>query len=267
MRKYVSFFKLRFVMGLQYRSAALAGIATQIFWGIMEILMFRAFYEADAAAFPMTLQATCSYVWMQQAFLTLFMAWMMEGEIFEAIVNGNISYELCRPIDIYDMWFARSMANRFSKALLRCVPVLLISVLVREPYGMAAPVSAQAFFLFWITLFLGAFVTIAFCMLVYICCFFTVSSVGVRMVAVSVVEFFQGGVIPIPFFPEKIREIVELLPFAAMQNVSFRVYSGDLTGKALEKAVFLQVFWLIVLIAAGKGLNRIAMKKIVVQGG
>lgn len=78
---------------------------------------------------------------------------------------------------------------------------------------------------------------------------------------------FQGGVIPIPFFPEKIREIVELLPFAAMQNVSFRVYSGDLAGKALEKAVFLQVFWLIVLIAAGKGLNRIAMKKIVVQGG
>lgn len=70
------------------------------------------------------------------------------GEIFEAIVNGNISYELCRPIDIYDMWFARSMANRFSKALLRCVPVLLISVLVREPYGMAAPVSAQAFFYF-----------------------------------------------------------------------------------------------------------------------
>ena len=82
MRKYVSFFKLRFVMGLQYRSAALAGIATQIFWGMMEILMFRAFYEADAAAFPMTLKATCSYVWMHQAFLTLFIAWMIEVELF-----------------------------------------------------------------------------------------------------------------------------------------------------------------------------------------
>lgn len=267
MKKYISFFRLRFVMGLQYRSAALAGVATQFVWGTMEILMFRAFYEADAAAFPMTLQATCSYVWMQQAFLSLFMAWMMEGEIFNAIVDGNISYELCRPVNLYDMWFARSMANRFSMALLRCIPVLLVSVLIKAPYGMMAPVSWKAFLLFVITLFLGAFVTIAFCMLVYISCFFTVSSTGVRMVAVSVVEFFQGGVIPIPFFPEKVREIMELLPFAAMQNVSFRIYSGDLSGKAMEKAVFLQVFWLIVLIAAGRGLNRIAMKKVVVQGG
>ncbi len=267
MKKYISFFRLRFVMGLQYRSAALAGVATQFVWGTMEILMFRAFYEADAAAFPMTLQATCSYVWMQQAFLSLFMAWMMEGEIFNAIVDGNISYELCRPVNLYDMWFARSMANRFSMALLRCIPVLLGSVLIKAPYGMMAPVSWKAFLLFVITLFLGAFVTIAFCMLVYISCFFTVSSMGVRMVAVSVVEFFQGGVIPIPFFPEKVREIMELLPFAAMQNVSFRIYSGDLSGKAMEKAVFLQVFWLIVLTAAGRGLNRIAMKKVVVQGG
>lgn len=267
MKKYISFFRLRFVMGLQYRSAALAGVATQFVWGTMEILMFRAFYEADAAAFPMTLQATCSYIWMQQAFLSLFMAWMMEGEIFNAIVDGNISYELCRPVNLYDMWFARSMANRFSMALLRCIPVLLVSVLIKAPYGMMAPVSWKAFLLFVITLFLGAFVTIAFCMLVYISCFFTVSSTGVRMVAVSVVEFFQGGVIPIPFFPEKVREIMELLPFAAMQNVSFRIYSGDLSGKAMEKAVFLQVFWLIVLIAAGRGLNRIAMKKVVVQGG
>jgi len=267
MKKYLSFFRLRFVMGLQYRSAALAGVVTQFVWGTMEILMFRAFYEADASAFPMTLEATCSYVWMQQAFLSLFMAWMMENEIFDSIVNGNISYELCRPVNIYNMWFARSMANRFSKALLRCVPVLFVSSLIRAPYGLMAPANLGAFFLFLVALVLGTLVTIAFCMLVYISCFFTVSSMGVRMVAVSVVEFFQGGVIPIPFFPEKMRMIMELTPFAAMQNVSLRIYSGDLAGKEMEKAVFLQFFWLVVLITAGKGLNRLAMKKVIVQGG
>ena len=40
-------------MGLQYRAAALAGIVTQFAWGFLEILMFRAFYRADASAFPM----------------------------------------------------------------------------------------------------------------------------------------------------------------------------------------------------------------------
>ena len=70
MKKYLAFFRLRFSMGLQYRTAALAGIITQFAWGIMEILMFRAFYQADSSSFPMTFQATCSYVWMQQAYFT-----------------------------------------------------------------------------------------------------------------------------------------------------------------------------------------------------
>ena len=48
MKKYLSFFRLRFVMGLQYRVAALAGIVTQFVWGAMEIMMFCAFTRQTA---------------------------------------------------------------------------------------------------------------------------------------------------------------------------------------------------------------------------
>lgn len=267
MKKYIAFFRLRFSMGLQYRAAALAGITTQFFWGAMEILMFRAFYRAEPGAFPMTLRATCAYVWMQQAFLALFMAWVMENEIFDSIVNGNIAYELCRPVNIYNMWFVRSFANRFSKAVLRCFPILLVAAFLPAPYGLMLPVSIPAFLLFLLTLFMGVGVTVAFCMLVYMVSFFTISPMGIRMVAVSVVEFFQGGVIPLPFFPDEIRSFFELLPFASMQNVPLRIYSGDLYGKAMWQAVFLQVFWLFMLIGLGRILDALAMRKITVQGG
>ena len=50
MKKYISFFRLRLVMGLQYRAAALGGVVTQFFWGFMEIIALRAFYESDPAA-------------------------------------------------------------------------------------------------------------------------------------------------------------------------------------------------------------------------
>ncbi len=267
MRKYIAFFRLRFSMGLQYRAAALAGIVTQFVWGTMEVLMFRAFYQADASAFPMTLQATCAYVWMQQAFLALFMAWMMENEIFDSIVNGNISYELCRPINVYNMWFSRSLANRLSKALLRSVPILLVAAFLPAPYGLMPPAGFGAFWLFLITLLLGLGVTVAFCMLVYMVSFFTISSVGVRMVAVSVVEFLSGATIPLPFFPDPVRQILELLPFASMQNVPLRIYSGDLSGAPMRHALFLQIFWLLALTALGRCLDMLAMKKITIQGG
>ena len=267
MRKYLAFFRLRFSTDLQYRSAAFAGVITQFVWGTMEILMFRAFYRADASAFPMSFQATVSYVWMQQAFLALFMAWMMENEIFSAISDGNIAYELCRPINIYRMWFARSLANRFAKAFLRCLPILIVALFLPAPYKMMVPVSPGAFTLFLLTLLLGTGVTVSFCMLIYMVSFFTISPMGIRIVAVSGVEFLSGAVIPLPFFPDGIRHLLELLPFASMQNVPLRIYSGDLAGTSMWQAVLLQIFWLIALTLLGEFLNMLAMKRVTVQGG
>lgn len=63
------FFQAALLYGTSVQAAALAGIATQFVWGFLEIMVYRAFYEADANAFPMTLSATAAYVWMQQAFL------------------------------------------------------------------------------------------------------------------------------------------------------------------------------------------------------
>lgn len=267
MKKYLAFFRLRFSVGLQYRAAALAGVITQFAWGFMEILTFRAFYQTDSAAFPMDFRALSAYIWMQQAFLSLFMAWMMEGEIFDSITSGNIAYELCRPINIYNMWFARSSANRFSKAILRCLPLLAVAVVLPEPYGLMPPVSLIAFLLFLLSLILGTLVCVAFCMLIYMTCFFTISPMGVRILAISVVDFFSGAIIPLPFFPEKLKLVMELQPLASVQNVPLRIYSGDLNGYPMYFAIFLQLFWLITLTGIGKLLNVFAIKKLTIQGG
>ncbi|MDF2609974.1 MAG: transporter permease [Lachnospiraceae bacterium] len=267
MKKYRSFFRLRFEMGLQYRAAALAGVVTQFTWGFMEILVYGAFYKADASLFPMTLTALGSYIWLQQAFLAFFMAWFMEEEIFEAIIDGNIAYELCRPISIYSMWFTRSVANRLSRAVLRCFPILLVAAFLPKPFGLTAPGNLATFVLFVLTMLLGLLVTVAFCMLVYVLTFFTVSPQGLRILFVSSVEFFSGAVIPLPFFPDKIRSIMELLPFASMQNVPLRVYSEDLAGTAIGKAIILQVIWLFVLVGLGKLLCSIAVRRVTLQGG
>jgi len=267
MKKYLSFFRLRFTMGLQYRAAAFAGIVTQFAWGFMEIMVFRAFYHADAAAFPMSFSATASYLWLQQAFLAFFAAWMMENEIFDSIVNGNIAYELCRPINIYNMWYSRSIANRLSRAVLRCFPILIVAAFLPQPYGIETPASLLHFILFLITLALGLAVTVSFCMMIYMLTFFTISPQGLRMGFTSTVEFFAGAVIPLPFFPEKIQKILELLPFASMQNVALRIYSGSMGNSEMQKAILLQVFWLIAVTIAGKLLCRLAEKRITVQGG
>ena len=49
MKKYLSFFRMRFLMGLQYRAAAAAGVVTQFTWGFMELLVDKKFMASIAA--------------------------------------------------------------------------------------------------------------------------------------------------------------------------------------------------------------------------
>ena len=104
-------------------------------------------------------------------------------------------------------------------------------------------------------------------MMVYMLTFFTISSMGLRMLFISASEFFAGAVIPLPFFPERLQKIMEILPFASMQNVPFRIYSGSMSVDEMRNAVILQVFWLVVVTAAGKMLCKKAERHIVVLGG
>lgn len=119
MKKYLSFFRIRFIAGLQYRAAAWAGMVTQVAWGSMTLLMFWAFYQGGKEQFPMTFSELSSYIWMQQAFLAMFMAWFFDNDLFESITTGSIAYELCRPCDLYTMWFIKNMAIRLSRTALR----------------------------------------------------------------------------------------------------------------------------------------------------
>ncbi len=267
MKEYLSFFKIRFSIGLQYRAAAWAGMATQFAWGGMTILLFRAFYQSSQNAFPMTMPELSSYIWLQQAFLALYMAWYFDNDIFNSITSGNIAYELCRPIDIYAMWFIKNMAVRLSRAVLRCLPILIFAAFLPAPYNISLPTSPVAGLLFFVSMALGFLVLVAFSMLIYISAFYTISPMGIRILATSVVEFFAGAVIPLPFFPQNLQTLMYLLPFASMQNAPFLIYNGYISGERTLAAISLQIIWLILLLALGKLLMARALRKVVVQGG
>lgn len=267
MRKYYLFFKLRFASGVQYRMATVTALTTQLIWGLMECVVFKAIAEASDNHLPMNYSSIVAYIWLKEAFLVLFNTWNADNDIFSLIMNGDVAYELCRPVSVYSMWFTRNAGGRISQVLLRCFPVLFCAFLMPSPYKMSLPVSDTAFLLFLLTMFLGTGVTIAFCNLVYMLCFFTISPKGLKMVLTGAVDFLSGNTIPLPFFPAPFLKIIKCLPFAYMQNVPFRIYCGDMVGDEIFLSILKQIFWLITLIALGILVWKQVEKRIVVQGG
>lgn len=267
MRAYYSLFRIRLLKGLQYRVAALAGVSTQFFFGFIYIMIYQAYYGSTSAVQPISLRQLIQVAWLQQSFLVFIMLWFRDNELFELITSGNIAYELCRPADLYGIWYAKLIAQRLSGALLRCFPIIIIASLLPYPYTFSLPSSLTAFILFLITLALGLILIVAISMFIYIATFYTMSPMGSLLIFSVMGEFFSGLVIPIPLMPEGLKRLTYLLPFRYASDLPFRIYAGNIGIKEGLISIGIQLLWILVLIALGKLWMRKALRRIIIQGG
>ncbi|OGO85735.1 MAG: hypothetical protein A2Y24_04355 [Clostridiales bacterium GWE2_32_10] len=91
---------------LQYRVVALAGVATQLFWGFMYIMIYEAFYQNFSGNSNISLEQLITYLWLQQAFIMFIYFFLKDDDLFEMITSGTIAYELARPCNIgYHLYF------------------------------------------------------------------------------------------------------------------------------------------------------------------
>ncbi|MDQ6422296.1 ABC transporter permease [Paenibacillus sp. LHD-117] len=267
MRAYVSIWRLRFINGMQYRAAALAGMATQLFFGFVFIMIFAAFYKDGGDSAPISLQNLITYVWLQQIFLSFIMLWFRDNEIFSMITSGNIAYELCRPMGLYPFWYVKLLAQRVSNAVLRCFPILTIVFLLPEPYRLSVPPDWSTLALFIVTLLLGLLVVVAISMLIYISVFWTMSPVGSILMISVAGEFLAGMIIPVPLMPDWLQKIAYALPFRWTTDFPFRVYSGHIPREEALIGIAIQIGWIAALATFGLWLMSRALRNVVVQGG
>lgn len=267
MKQYISFFRMRFLAGLQYRVAAFAGVSTQLFWGLMELLMFRAFYLYAPEKLPMDMQALSCYVWIQQSTLSIWNLYGWDPTLFQAVQTGEVAYELVRPTNLYAMWSARGFASRLSKTLPRMIPVVIVGSLLPAPYGLRLTVSLPVLGMFFLSMGLTLWLCVAICMVCYCLTFYVTDYRGIVAFVPALVEIFSGDLLPLPFFPPVLRRIAELSPFGSLQNVPLRIFGGDIAGVQLVNAVGLQLFWCLAVTALGYTLMRRGLRRTVIAGG
>ena len=132
MRAFFSMVKTALRQQLQYRSAMLAGVFTQVIFGLIYIMVYTAFYDNGKSVMGgMALGQAVSYVWLSQGTYRM-MPWSGVKDVEAMMRDGRIAFELARPMNVYDMWFARSMAMRTAPLLTNLPIVLLAACLMPE---------------------------------------------------------------------------------------------------------------------------------------
>ncbi len=270
MSGYLAVIAARFRSLLQYRAAALGGLFTQVFFGLVRIMILRAFYAAAVGPAPMRLPNVIGYVWLGQATL-LLIPWRTDEDVAEQIRTGNVVYELTRPLDLYGLWFARSVAWRTAPVFLRMLPMFVVAMLVvpvvAPGWELAAPPSAAALVM-WIACFAGAvLVSAALTALMNVTLMWTLTGDGVPMLVATCATMFGGLVIPLPLFPDWAKPVLYAMPFAGMLDLPSRVFTGDIAASHAGWVVAHQLAWTLALVALGRWLLGRGVRRLVVQGG
>lgn len=268
MKIYFSLFKMKMISVLQYRAAAIAGVSTQLFFGLVFIMVYIAFYESnDVSQAPMNIEALINYIWLNQAFYSLTYIWIKDRDLLPMIKNGNIAYELCRPINFYFKWYSTMYSSRIANAILRFGLCVLVAFLLPSPYNLTLPVSYSAFLLFVVGLILSSLIVTAIALIYHLVVFFTLDEKGIMTFLMVFGEIFSGGTVPISFFPKILQVIAYFLPFRYICDLPFRIYSGDISISSAIPDLLLGLIWLVVLVIFGYLLSKKALKNASIQGG
>lgn len=272
MQAYQSLFFARFALLLQYRAAALAGIATQLFWGFVKVMVLEAFFSHSTSAQPMTLNEAIGYVWLGQAFIMAIVPWSGDRDVQESIRSGAVGYDLLRPVDLYSFWFTRALAMRTAPLILRAIPILGITMLILPLVGLtewslAFPISFAAVVAFCLS-FIGAILlSAALTMLLTVSMMWTLSGEGVNTIVPTLVIIFSGLVVPLPLFPEWTKPLLNILPFSGLFDQPLRLFTGNLPPNALLSVLIHQGIWIALMVWFGRFLVSRGVNELVIQGG
>lgn len=258
--------KLNIKKVVQYRAAAFSGILTQLFFGFMYVALFTAFLNEGESDF--TVPQMASYVWLGQIFFVMFGYFdLCKQEISRKIMNGDIAYELIRPINLYDNWFQIAYSKPLGNLLVRGIPVLVISLCLPAGIGLMFPSSLLNFLLFVVSTLISSLLTASISMIAYIITLYTLSSTGVFAFMVAIGNLLSGGIIPIPMLPKPVAFVFNFFPFRYVSDLPFRLYIGNINGIDALIQISIQIAWTIGLILVGKLIMKRKINKLVVQGG
>ena len=143
MRLYWELAKRQYQQQLAYRTANLAGLFTNAFFGYIRAAIFIAAFGGSGGASAgqviagYDLQAAVTYTWITQALIMIVMLWGW-WDIEQTIRSGDVITDLARPFSYLGFWLARDLGRAVYFLLFRATPVMLVGQLL---FGLRWPSS------------------------------------------------------------------------------------------------------------------------------
>lgn len=252
---------------LQYRLGTAVTLFANLIYLVLVYFLWKAIYDSAGTEVVngMTFTDTMIYLILATAlfnFLEMFVVWDMS----RSIQSGKIILDLLKPMKFREYTFWSYSGSHVVLFTLTFVPTFIVVLIVTNG---AIPMGLNLLW-FAIATVLALIVNFSMEMIVATICLYTESTWGINIVKETIVLLLSGASIPLAFFPEVLRQVVDYLPFRAVYDIPLTILlekNDTNTIEGLLPMFGLQLIWALILTVAGTLFWNHSVKKITVNGG
>jgi ABC-2 type transport system permease protein len=249
-----------------YRVATFAGLFTNSVFGVIVSYTYMALWHVRPHLGGYDLGQAVTYVWLGQALLTTMalMGGGFETELIERIRSGDVAVDLYRPADLQLWWLASDCGRAAFHLVGRGLAPMAVAMLF---FPVVLPGSPARWLAFLVAVALGVVVSFALRYLVALAAFWLMDGTGIVLLSSLAGLFFSGMVVPLTVFPGALGTVARALPWSALLQIPADVFLGGRGAAGTLGELAFEAAWALALLGAGRLLQSVATRKVVVQGG
>ena len=267
MKRHLALTRAGVMESLQYRLGTAVTLFANLIYLVLVYFLWKAIYASAGTEVVngMTFTDTMIYLILATAlfnFLEMFVVWDMS----RSIQSGKIILDLLKPMRFREYTFWSYSGSHVVLFALTFVPTFIVVLIVTNG---AIPMGINLLW-FAVATVLALIVNFSMEMIVATICLYTESTWGINIVKETIVLLLSGASIPLAFFPEALRQVVDYLPFRAVYDIPLTILlqkNDTNTIEGLLPMFGLQFAWALILTLLGTLFWNYSVKKITVNGG
>lgn len=260
---YLYVYKVQILKSLAYKFDVYGNIIMQTIIMIATAFFWKALFKNAESMGGVSVDTMLTYT-VISSMISVVLITNVEWRITESVQTGAIAIDLMRPVNIFGVFFAENLGSVTALFFQNLLPIFIIgSLFIKLP----APRSAPQFMLFLISLVLAFFINWYLSVIFGMFSFKVIEMSALIQVKKHLVRLLSGSMIPLWFFPNWLRSVLEILPFPYIYQLPLSIYVGHYTSESLVRGLLIQILWVMALFIIETRLEKQAIKHVMVQGG
>jgi ABC-2 type transport system permease protein len=188
----------------------------------------------------------------------------VEDTVNDRIRQGDIAMDFIKPVDLFGIYLAQDIGSVVSSVTLKVLPLFIVSSAF---ISIPLPASGIHFILFIFSMVLSYMILWLISAIVGLASFWVVELGPIGHIKNALVGTISGSFIPVWFFPDAIKRVLEFLPFMYIYQLPLGIFIGKSDLTESFKGMAVQLLWVCILLFIFNVLQKKARNRVFVQGG